>query len=142
MKVKDIMIRDVITVDDRKPISLALALMHEKGIRRLPVLADNKLVGMIVQHDIEKALHRPGVIAETPVDWIMTKHPQIIGPDDDLVTAARLLIDNKISGLPVMEGEHLVGIISEIDILSIMVDLLEKGRDYAINSNNSSGAVH
>ena len=127
MKVKDIMIRDVITVDDRNPISLALALMHEKGIRRLPVLADEKLVGMIVQHDIEKAFNRPGVIAETPVDWIMTKHPLTITPEDDLITTARILISNKISGMPVMEGERLVGIISEIDILKILVDLLEKG---------------
>lgn len=136
MKVKDFMIRDVITVDDRKPISLALALMHEKGIRRLPVLADDKLVGIIVQHDIEKALHRPGVIAETPVDWIMTKHPVVIGPEDDLVIAARLLIQNKISGLPVMQGEQLVGIVSEIDILNILVDLLEKDGEYAVTANN------
>lgn len=136
MKVKDFMIRDVITVDDRKPISLALALMHEKGIRRLPVLADDKLVGMIVQHDIEKALHRPGVIAETPVDWIMTRHPVVIGPEDDLVTAAKLLIQNKISGLPVMQDERLVGIVSEIDILNIMVDLLEKGGEHAVTADN------
>lgn len=136
MKVRDFMIRDVITVDDRKPISLALALMHEKGIRRLPVLADDKLVGMIVQHDIEKALHRPGVIAETPVDWIMTKHPVVIGPEDDLVTAARLLIQNKISGLPVMQGEQLVGIVSEIDILNILVNLLEKDGEYAVTADN------
>lgn len=132
MKVKDIMIRDVITVDDRKPISFALALMHEKGIRRLPVLADEKLVGMIVQHDIEKAFNRPGVIAETPVDWIMTKHPITITPEDDLVTAARILIRNKVSGLPVMEGDHLVGIVSEIDILKVLVEFLEK-REGACN---------
>jgi len=127
MKVKDFMIHDVITVDDRKPISLALALMHEKGIRRLPVLADEKLVGMIVQHDIEKAFNRPGVIAETPVDWIMSKHPITITPEDDLVMAARILISKKISGLPVMDGDQLVGIISEIDILKILVDFLDKG---------------
>ncbi|MGE5390757.1 MAG: CBS domain-containing protein [Deltaproteobacteria bacterium] len=127
MKVKDIMFQNVFTVDDRKPISLALALMHEKGIRRLPVLADGKLVGIIVQHDIEKAFNRPGVIAETPVDWIMTKHPIIISPEEDLITAARIMIANKISGLPVMEGDHLVGIISEIDVLKVLVDILEKG---------------
>ncbi|NLW91642.1 MAG: CBS domain-containing protein [Syntrophomonadaceae bacterium] len=127
MKVKDIMIKEVFVIDDRKPISLALALMHEKGIRRLPVLADGKLVGIIVQHDIEKAYNRPGVIAETPVDWIMTKHPITVSPEDDLIVAARIMITNKICGLPVMEGNKLVGIVSEIDILKILVDVLEKG---------------
>lgn len=127
MKVKDIMIKNVITVDDRKPISLALTLMHEKGIRRLPVLADGKLAGIIVQHDIEKAFNRPGVIAETPVDWIMTKHPVIVAPEDDVIAAARIMITNKISGLPVMDGDELVGIVSEIDILKVFVNMLESG---------------
>lgn len=127
MKVKDIMIKEVFVIDDRKPISLALALMHEKGIRRLPVLADGKLAGIIVQHDIEKAFNRPGVIAETPVDWIMTKHPITVSPEDDLIVAARIMITNKISGLPVMDGNSLVGLVSEIDILKILVDVLEKG---------------
>ena len=127
MKVKDIMIKEVFAIDDRKPISMALALMHEKGIRRLPVLADGKLAGIIVQHDIEKAFNRPGVIAETPVDWIMTKHPITVSPEDDLIVAARIMITNKISGLPVMDGNSLVGLVSEIDILKILVDVLEKG---------------
>ncbi len=121
------MIKEVFVIDDRKPISMALALMHEKGIRRLPVLADGKLAGIIVQHDIEKAFNRPGVIAETPVDWIMTKHPITVSPEDDLIVAARIMITNKISGLPVMDGNSLVGLVSEIDILKVLVDVLEKG---------------
>ena len=70
VKVKDIMTSRVISIESRKTIGDALELMVENGIRRLPVLAQGTLVGMIVQHDIEKALRSPGFVLETPVDWV------------------------------------------------------------------------
>lgn len=117
MKVKDLMTTSLITVDSRKSIAYALTLMQEHNIRRLPVVEGGRLLGMIVQHDIEIALRRQEVIPETPVDWIMTKKLRITRPEADLLEAIDELIKHKISALPVMDGDKLVGLISEIDIL-------------------------
>lgn len=126
MKVKDLMVTNLITVDARKSLEYALNLMHEHGIRRLPVLEGNMLLGIIVQHDIEIALRRPEVIPETPVEWVMTKSPLVTAPDAELADAVELLVAHKISALPVMESGKLVGILSEIDVLKLLADLLRK----------------
>ncbi len=126
MKVEDLMNRKVISINDRLSIEEALQKMHEHGIRRLPVTVDGKLVGMIVEHDIEKAMRRPGVIPQTPVDWIMTKKVITANADEEITMAVKKLIKNKISGLPVVEGDKLIGIISETDILKAFIDLIKE----------------
>ncbi|HWP97122.1 MAG TPA: CBS domain-containing protein [Syntrophomonadaceae bacterium] len=132
MKVRDIMITRLITVDDRKSIDYALNLMHEYAIRRIPVVAGSRLLGIIVQHDIEAALRRPGTIPESPVDWIMTKNPITTGPETDLVDAIELLITHKISSLPVVESGVLVGMLSEIDLLKYLARLLHSQAEIEI----------
>ncbi|MGI5880340.1 MAG: CBS domain-containing protein [Syntrophomonadaceae bacterium] len=126
MKVEDLMNRKVISINDRLSIEEALQKMHEHGIRRLPVTVDGKLVGMIVEHDIEKAMRRPGVIPQTPVDWIMTKKVITANADEEITMAVKKLIKNKISGIPVVEGDKLIGIISETDILKAFIDLIKE----------------
>ena len=126
LKVKDLMTRQVISINDRLSIEEALQKMHEHGIRRLPVTVDGKLVGMIVEHDIEKAMRRPGVIPQTPVDWIMTKKVITANAEEEITIAVQKLIKYKISGLPVVEGEQLIGIISEMDILKAFIDLIRE----------------
>lgn len=127
MKVKELMITSVITIQSRKSLQCALDLMVESNIRRLPVVASGTVIGMIVQHDIEKALRAPEVLLETPVDWVMTKKVISTHPEADLKEAIQLLIDHKISGLPVMDGSKLAGIISETDILRLCMKMLEQG---------------
>ncbi len=124
MLVKDIMITEVISIGSRKSIKNALDLMVENNIRRLPVLAQGELIGMIVQHDIEKALRSPETIWDTPVDWVMSKNVITVSAQADLIEAIELLIKHKVSGLPVMEDRAMVGILSETDILLLCKRLL------------------
>lgn len=122
MKVKELMSTPVITVSPRNSIQEALDIMRDNGIRRIPVI-DNGLVGMVVQRDIERSLRSPGVICETPVEWVMTKQDlQTIAPDDTVVQAARMLRDKKISALPVLENGELIGIITDTDILGLFIE--------------------
>ncbi|WP_018087054.1 CBS domain-containing protein [Desulfurispora thermophila] len=124
MKVKDRMVRDVVTINANASIKEALTLMQKKGLRRLPVLENGRLVGVIVEHDIEKVLTRPGGYPETPVSWAMSyKYIFTAGPEDDIKTAARLMLDKKISCLPVVENGRLVGIITETDLLNAFIEL-------------------
>ncbi|MGE5396165.1 MAG: CBS domain-containing protein [Chitinophagales bacterium] len=125
MKVSEIMTSPAITVTARHSLKGALIVMRENNLRRTPVVQDGELVGMIVQHDIEKALQRPGTIPETPVEWVMTKKPLYsVSPDDDIVEAARIMKDFKISSLPVISNGNVEGIISETDILGLFIELM------------------
>ncbi|MGI6435011.1 MAG: CBS domain-containing protein [Syntrophomonadaceae bacterium] len=126
MKVKDIMITEVISIESRKSIKNALELMVENNIRRLPVLAQGNLIGMIVQHDIEKALRSPEIIWDTPVDWVMSKKVITVSAQADLTEAINLLVKHKISGLPVLENGVMVGILSETDLLILCIELLNE----------------
>lgn len=124
MQVKDIMTEKVISIESRKTLNKALELMVDNNIRRLPVLAQGSLIGMIVQHDIEKALRSPEVVCDTPVDWVMTKKVITVPAQAELSEAIDLLLKNKISGMPVMQDGVMVGIISETDILQLCKKLL------------------
>lgn len=125
VRVRDRMTSRVVTVSPRNRLSEALQIMKENDFRRLPVVNNGALVGMLVQHDIEKALRQPGIIPEAPVEWVMSKNPLTVSPDDDIVFAALLLKDNKISGLPVMDGDELVGIITDTDILQAFIEVMQ-----------------
>jgi len=123
MKVKDRMIRNVVTINANDSIKEALDLMRQKGFRRLPVVEKGVLVGMIVEHDAEIFLCRPGGYPETPVSWAMSsKYIFTIGPEDDIISAAKLMLDKKISSLPILEEEKIVGIITVTDMLQVVID--------------------
>ncbi|MGE5403827.1 MAG: CBS domain-containing protein [Candidatus Saccharibacteria bacterium] len=129
MKVNEAMHAPVITVTPHNSLQETLEIMRDNNLRRLPVLEGNELVGIIVQHDIEKALRRPGTIYESPVDWVMTKTPiYTIEPGASIVEAARMMKDLKISAIPVVEAERLVGIISDTDILEIFISIMERDK--------------
>ena len=126
VRIKDIMSSPVITVSPRNSIQEALEIMREFNTRRLPVIDKGKLVGMLVQHDIENALRSPGRIPHTPVEWVMTKKVHFISPENTATDAARLMISHKISALPVIESERLVGIVTDTDLLQVLIRLMEQ----------------
>jgi CBS domain-containing protein len=120
------MTHPVVAVQTRSTLEQALWTMTEYEYRRLPVLEDLNVVGMIVQHDIERALRLPGVVLQTPVKWVMTSRVITVSPDDDLATAARIVRNRQVSALPVLAQERLVGIITERDLLDVLIILLEE----------------
>lgn len=125
-RIREIMSSPVITVSPRNSIQEALEIMRENDTRRLPVTDGGKLVGMLVQHDIEKALRSPGRIPHTPVEWVMTKRVHYVSPEDTVIEAARLMTDYKISALPVLDSGALVGIVTDTDLLHLLIRLIEE----------------
>jgi acetoin utilization protein AcuB len=130
--VKDWMTRDVVTVAPDTTLPEAHRLMTDNQIRRLPVMDDGRLVGIVTRGDVRGAeasaatslsvweLHY--LIARINIDEIMTPDPVIISQDATIGEAAQVMLDNKVSGLPVVNGEgKLVGIITESDIFRIVV---------------------
>lgn len=130
--VRRLMSRNVITITPDGTLPDAERLMDCKMIRRLPVVEDGRLVGIVTYGDIRNA--RPSrvsslsfwllifLVTRLKVSEIMTPNPITISPDTTIGEAAQLMLKNMISGLPVVDDEgNLVGIITESDIFRQVV---------------------
>lgn len=116
--VGDWMTRNPVIVLPSTPLPDAYALMQERRVRRLPVMDAGKLVGIITLGDLRQAnatVDNPEA-AKMRVELIMTENVVTVTPQTSLRDAAKLMIKHKVSGLPVMDGPALVGIITESDI--------------------------
>lgn len=132
VKVKDWMTSPVRCISPNTPISSAHQLMKEYGIRRLPVLDDGELVGIVTIGDIREASPSDATTlsiwelnylwAQLTVGKIMTREVVTVSPDTPIIDAAELMLEHKISGLPVIDaGGTLVGILTESDIFKMLV---------------------
>lgn len=136
MLVRDIMTQSVITISPTSSIGTAIELMREHGFRRLPVVEDDKLIGIVTDRDLRQATNSPLVLRERwyneflleaiKVRSCMTTNPFSVEPTTPVATAAQLLREHKISGLPVVEGEAVVGMVTITDMLACLVRLLSK----------------
>lgn len=135
MLVKERMSRHPVSITPDTSLYDALRIMREDKIRRLPVLdKKGKLVGIVLEKDLLYASPSPAstlsvyemnyLIAKITVSDIMTKEVITTCEDCTLEEAARIMVDNHISGLPVMRGDTLVGMITESDLFKIFLELL------------------
>ena len=117
------------------PVTEAQTLMQQNNIRHLPILdADGKLVGLITQRSLMQALPSDlsefgpfvvnYVLAKLQAQNIMVREVITIDPDTTIEEAACIMADEKIGCLPVMRDGNLVGIISDSDLFSAMIELL------------------
>ena len=135
MQVKDMMTPKPFTINPNKPVYEALLLMYQHDIRRLPVIQDGRLVGIISDRDIKQVMGRPILAGEemgkeelnVNVSQVMTHDVIMVEEEADLREAIELMAENKISGLPVVDHEEkLVGVVSSIDVLWYALDLLNR----------------
>lgn len=137
--VSEWMTTDVMTVSPDTLLLDAHNLMSEYNIRRLPVV-DKKgnLVGIVTLGDIREASPSDAtslsiwelnyLLARLKIDHIMTADPVTVYANDTIAIAAGLMLENKVSGLPVLEpvDESLIGIITESDIFRLVVQTWEQ----------------
>jgi acetoin utilization protein AcuB len=121
MLVRDRMTRDPITIDPDDFLSQALGCMKAGGFRRLPVVANKKLVGIITERDL-RSYH--GYLEHTKVNRIMVDSPRTIDAESTVETAAQLMLEHQIGGLPVLDHGRLVGVITATDVLRAFLDLM------------------
>ena len=129
--VKDWMTPDPITIDPHTTLPEAGRLMKECNIRRLPVIENGRLVGIATLGDIREASPSSAtslsiyelnyLLSRLTIDEIMTRDPISIEPDTSIDAAARLMLERKIGGLPVVDGGKVIGIITESDIFRLLV---------------------
>jgi len=102
------------TVSSYDTLQTAALVMKRGGFRRVPVVDDNQLVGIISDRDVRA---HEGYLDNTRVSAAMTPDPKTVTPKMSVEDAARLMIEHKIGGLPVVEDSKLVGIITATDVL-------------------------
>jgi CBS domain-containing protein len=131
--VKDWMSRSVVTVTPDTSLGDAHQLMLEKRIRRLPVIDQGHLVGIVTRGDVRQAdpskvtslstWEVTDLVAKIKVGQMMTPKPAVIAQEATIGEAAQTMLAKKISGLPVVDDEgQLVGIITESDIFRMVVN--------------------
>jgi CBS domain-containing protein len=135
---RDLMTPNPVTVTPDATVAEAWDLMRELDIRHVPVVQDGALVGMLsdrdlVYLDVGRVLAAEGVDAVrrelgTPVVKVMTSDVIFVESDAELGDVVELLIENKIGAVPVVRPEtrEVVGIVSYIDALRALQDLLEE----------------
>ncbi len=134
MLVRDWMKKDVITIDAHASVIDAVHLLKEKGIRRLPVLKNGKLVGIVTDRDLKDFTPSKAttldiyelryLLSKASVEEAMTPDPITVPTDLPIENVAAIMHDKKISGLPVMdENGDLAGIITETDVFELLVSL-------------------
>lgn len=115
------MSRDVVALAQEDEIQKVYALIVESGFSAFPVTRKKRLVGIISRRDLIGSRRVRAIIADhakTPVGSIMTTDIVTIEPGEPVSAAAELLVKHDVSRLPVMDGEHLVGIIDRHDVLA------------------------
>jgi acetoin utilization protein AcuB len=138
MLVRDVMQTNVITASPQTTLPDALKLVARRRVRHLPVVDDDgDLIGILSDRDLKRAMASPATSLEAhellflldrlPVEQIMTRTVITIGPMSPVEEAARLMVQEKIGALPVMDGGELVGILTETDVLELFVEAMGAG---------------
>jgi CBS domain-containing protein len=128
--VRNWMTPNPITITLQTTLPEARQLMEKHYIRRLPVINNGKLVGIVTRGDLREAQASITTLSVYELNYVLDRltakefmayEPITIAPDTTIEEAARLMLQHKIGGLPVVENGELVGIITETDFCRLMV---------------------
>lgn len=140
MLVRDWMTVNPVVVDSSTTVLAAMERLRDGGFRRLPVVDDGRLVGVVTETDLARATPSQAVtlsvyeldlvLARMRVGDVVRRAPIVVEPNDGMERAAQTMSDGGVSGLPVVDGDRVVGIVTVSDVLRAFVTVLgvaEKG---------------
>lgn len=155
MLVRDRMSKEVVTIPSSTTILEAQRIMRESRVRRLPVVDEGKLVGIVTYNDLLEASPSKAttlsrfeltyLLSKMTVAEIMTREVITVSPDVPIEEAALIMQRNQIGGLPVMKEGRVVGIITESDIFEVFVETLgvrEGGTRITLELPQKPGVLH
>ncbi len=122
--ISEMMSSSPMTIGPEDKIEQAWRVMHDNRMRHIPVCKGDKLVGLVTQKDLLVNASNTALLS-LPVAEIMVFDVETIDVSSSPKDAAQLMIKKKISCLPVLDGEELVGIVTDTDFLSLVELLLE-----------------
>ncbi|HFB38850.1 MAG TPA: CBS domain-containing protein [Oceanithermus sp.] len=134
MLVREWMTPDPVTISPDTPVLEAIKLLKEKGFRRLPIVEGGKLVGIVTDKDLKDAMPSKAttlsvwelnyLLSKLTVSEVMAKPVITVQADEPLEEAALLMEEYKVGGLPVLEGDRLVGMITITDVLRAFIEVM------------------
>ena len=155
MLIKDWMTKDPVTITEDTSMIKAIHIMKERRFRRIPVVAQGKLVGMVTDRDLKEASPSKAttldvhelyyLLAELQVQEIMSRNPVSVSQDDTVEHAAQIMLEHTISGLPVVDDRgKVVGIITQSDVFRAFMDIagvLQGGVQFALRLEDRPGLI-
>ncbi len=155
MLVKEWMSRDPVTITDETSMMKAILLMKQHRFRRLPVLHQGKLVGIVSDRDLKEASPSKAttldvhelyyLLAELQVKEIMTRNPLTVSPEDTVERAAQLMLEHTISGLPVVDEKgDVAGILTQSDVFRAFMQITgirQGGVQFALRLEDQPGLI-
>jgi len=124
MFVRQVMSRRIITSKPDLTLKEASKIMGESHIGSLIITENEKIVGIVTNSDIMRAIGNDKDPETTLVREVMSRDVKVVEPDKSLEDAVKIMVDNKIKKLPVVENEKLVGIITASDIAVVQPRLI------------------
>lgn len=156
MHVYSRMTKDPITITRQTTVADALELMRRNNVRRLPVMDKDKLIGIVTDRDLSEVSPSPAtslsvfeinyLLAKMKIGDVIPKKQTVftVSPDTYVEEAALIMREHKISALPVLENEKLVGIITETNIFDAFLDILgvkEAGSRITLDVEDKPGVL-
>ena len=137
VRVRDFMTKDPVTLRQDDLLRQAVEIVMVRRIRHIPVLDESgALVGIVTDRDVQGTLPSPlsaaapeeyeALLETTPLSRIMTRNVITVGADDFAAEAVEALLADRIDGLPVLEGDRLVGIFTVRDALRAYLEILRR----------------
>lgn len=123
MTVRDVMTRDYVGVNECDTVLGAVKLMHEEGVGSVVVLRGSEPVGIMTESDVLELVAAEGEPAETDVSEVMSEPVVSVDADRELTDAAGTMSREDIRRLPVTNGDELVGVLSERDVINASASL-------------------
>ena len=155
MQVQNWMSQDMVTVEEQTPIIEVMHLLEEHDIRHIPVTKEGKLVGMITDREVKEASPSKAatlkaqelyyLLAEMKAKDVMKVDPIVISPDQTMEVAAVMMLEHKVTGIPVVtRAGDLIGIISQGDVFKVLISITgiyQRGVQFAFNLEDRSGTI-
>ena len=130
LKVEDVMVKEVITIDDKSTVKDAADIMNRFEIGCLIVTQNGKAVGILTERDLlKRVVSQSKIPKRTKVEAVMSRPLIVVEPDMDLEEAARLMFKLRIKKLPVVENGRLAGLVTLTDLARFqpqMIRILKK----------------
>jgi CBS domain-containing protein len=129
MRIGEVMSVRLVSVSPDDPVSLAVARMNEENVGSVTVCDGPELVGIFTERDLVRLAGEGNHFAEVHMSEVMTRRPVTVSPDDDIVSAARLMGERRIRHLPVVQDGFLLGVIGIRDVMGSLVERVWRDRD-------------
>lgn len=154
MLVREWMTSNPQTVSAATPVMEAMQRLREGGFRRLPVVRDSKLIGIVTDRDLKEATPSKAttlsiyelnyLLSKLTVKDVMKAPVITVRADDPIEQAALLMEEHRVSGLPVLDGPNLVGILTITDLMRALVSFLalrEGGKRVTVDLPDEPGVL-